>query len=402
MGRCKADMRQLEQNVFSVGALDWEARLFDKLIPLPDGTSYNAYLIKGNKKTALLDTVDPSKADALVDNLVAAGITRLDYLVAQHAEQDHSGSIPDVLALHPETKIVTNSKCRDLLADHLHLDPETFSIIEDGQTLDLGGKTLRFVFTPWVHWPETMCTYLEEDAILFSCDFFGSHLATSRLFVENERDIYEPAKRYYAEIMMPFRTAIRKNLNRIAQLDVAKIAPSHGPVYARPAFITEAYAEWASDKVKNEAVLAYVSMHGSSRAMVDRLSGALAERGICVRRYDLGDVDVGKLAMSMVDAATIVIGCGTVLAGPHPKAVYACALANALRPKTRFASIIGSYGWSSRVTDQISALLPNLKVQMLEPLLVKGAAREEDFLAVERLADRILEAHKSLGIADAP
>ena len=200
---------EIRPNVYSVGAVDWDRRLFDELIPLPDGTSYNAYLIKGSEKTALLDTVDPKKTHVLLENLASTGVERIDYVVAHHAEQDHSGSLPDVLLLYPNAKVVTNAKCKAMLMDLLRIDEDKFIVVEDGQKLSLGDKTLQFVFIPWVHWPETMGTYLAEDKILFPCDFFGSHLATSSLFVENEPMVYEAAKRYYAEIMMPFRTPIK-------------------------------------------------------------------------------------------------------------------------------------------------------------------------------------------------
>jgi flavorubredoxin len=177
-------MMQLKPNIYAIGAVDWDRRLFDELIPLPDGTSYNAYLIKGSDKTALLDTVDPTKMEVLIDNLVKLGTEKIDYLISHHGEQDHSGAIPDILTLYPDAKVATNPKCKDMLIDLLDIDEEAFIVVDDGQTLSLGDKTLQFVYIPWVHWPETMGTYLQEDRILFPCDFFGSHLATSSLFVE--------------------------------------------------------------------------------------------------------------------------------------------------------------------------------------------------------------------------
>jgi len=335
-------MRQLKPSIYSVGAIDWDARLFDRLIPLPDGTSYNSYLVRGSQKTALLDTVDPAKTDVLLGNLVHIGADKIDYVVAHHAEQDHSGSLPDVLLIYPDAKVVANPKCKQMLMDLLDIADEKFITVEDGQELSLGDKTLRFVYTPWVHWPETMSTYLPEDRILFSCDFFGAHLAMSSLFVDDEAAAYESAKRYYAEIMMPFRKQINANLAKIGKLDIEIIAPSHGPVYDKPEFIVDAYKDWASDAVKNEVVVAYVSMHGSTAKMVSYFVEALIEKGIRVKQFELATVDIGKLAMAMVDAATVVLGSPTVLAGPHPCAAYAAFLANALRAKTRFASIIGS------------------------------------------------------------
>jgi flavorubredoxin len=384
----------LRPGIYSVGAIDWDRRLFDELIPLPEGTSYNAYLIKGSEKTVLLDTVDPVKEHELLDNLERLDVKRIDYLVAHHGEQDHSGTITTVLKRYPEAKVVTNPKCKAMLMDLLHIPEEKFITVEDGQTLELGDKTLEFFYTPWVHWPETFSTYLREDKILFSCDFFGSHLATSDLFVTDEALVYRSAKRYFAEIMMPFRAPIRNNLEKLADVEIRMIAPSHGPVYEEPGFILDAYREWVSDEVKNEVVIPYVSMHGSTKKMVDHLVDALMERGITVKPFNLTVTDVGELAMSLVDTATVVIASPTVLTGPHPSAVYAAYLTNVLRPKVKLAGIIGSYGWGGKMVDQIKGILTNLKAEMLEPVLVKGHPREEDFKSLDKLADDILKKHQ--------
>ena len=391
-------MRQLKPNVYSVGAIDWDVRLFDRLIPLPDGTSYNAYLVKGSEKTALLDTVDPTKTETLLNNLVELGVNKIDYVIAHHAEQDHSGSLPDVLLKYPDANVVTNPKCKSMLIDLLGIEDEKFITVKDGQSLSLGDKTLEFVYLPWVHWPETMGTYLKKDKILFPCDFFGAHLASSSLFVDDEAVVYESAKRYYAEIMMPFRQQINAHLAKLDEMEIDIIAPSHGPVHNKPEFIVDAYKYWASDTVKNEVVVPYVSMHGSTAKMVSYFVDALIERGITVRQFELSTVDIGKLAIAMVDAATIIIGSPTVLTGPHPCAAYAAFLANALRPKTKFASIIGSYGWGGKMLEQLTGMMSNLKAEILEPVLAKGEPKEDDFVALDRLADEILAKHKELGI----
>ncbi len=393
-------MQQLKTNVYSVGAIDFDARLFDRLIPLPDGTSYNSYLIKGSEKTALLDTVDPTMTEVLFNNLAKLDISKIDYVIAHHGEQDHSGSLPNILSRYPEAKVVTNPKCKAMLVDLLDIQNDRFVTVEDGETLSLGDKTLRFIYLPWVHWPETFTTYLQEGKILFSCDFFGAHLATSSLFVDDEAALYESAKRYYAEIMMPFRRQINTNLAKLEPIEIEIIAPSHGPVHNRPDFIVGAYKDWASDVVKNEVVLPYVSMHGSTAKMVSYLVDALIERGITVKQFELSTVDIGKLAIALVDAATIVIGSPTVLIGPHPCAAYAAFLANALRPKIKFASIIGSFGWGSKMVEQLVAMLPNIKAEILEPIVIKGFPKDNDFVALDRLADEILAGHKKIGIAE--
>ncbi|MFC1675643.1 FprA family A-type flavoprotein [Planctomycetota bacterium] len=393
-------IREIKPNIYSVGVIDFDVRLFDRLIPLPDGTSYNSYLVKGSEKTALLDTSDPSMADRFLTNLDESGVETIDYIIAHHAEQDHSGSLPDILSLFPDTKVVTNPKCKAMLIDLLDIVDDRFITVEDGETLSLGDKTLRFTYLPWVHWPETMGTYLKEDKILFSCDFFGSHLATSSLFVDDEAVVYESAKRYYAEIMMPFKRQINNHLEKLKSIEIETIAPSHGPIYDNPEFIVNAYKDWASDTVKNEVVLPYVSMHGSTAKMVSYLVDALMKRGITVKQFELSTVDIGKLAIALVDTATIVIGSPTVLVGPHPCAAYAAFLTNALRPKTKFASIIGSYSWGGKMVEQLTSMLPNLKVEILEPVIAKGYPKDQDFAALNKLADQILEKHKELGIVN--
>ncbi|HNS19279.1 MAG TPA: FprA family A-type flavoprotein [Sedimentisphaerales bacterium] len=392
-------MQELKPNVYSIRTIDWDRRLFDELIPLPEGTTYNAYLIEGSEKTALLDTADPTKTGILLGSLAASGVEKIDYVVSHHAEQDHSGSIPAVLARYPQAKVVANAKCQAMLIDLLHIDREQFLTVQDGQTLSLGDKTLQFLDVPWVHWPETMATYLVQDKILFPCDFFGSHLATSSLYADDEPLAFESAKRYYAEIMMPFRSIIKRNLEKVGRLDIEVIAPSHGPVHNTPRHIMDAYRDWVGDEVKNEVVLAYVSMHESTKKMVEHLSNALIRRGIVVRQFNLPATDLGRLAIALVDAATIVLGSPTVLTGAHPKAAYAAFVANALRPKTRFASVIGSFGWGGKMVEQLAGLLTNMKVELLTPVIAKGQPKEPEFLALDTLADQILAKHREIRIA---
>jgi len=389
-------VRSISKDIFSVGVLHWYRRIFDELIPLPEGTSYNSYLIKGSGKTALIDSVDPEKWHELETNLCELGIKKLDYIITNHAEQDHSGSIPMLLEKYPEAMVVTNEKCRSFEIEHLHIPENRFIVVKDNETLSLGNKTLRFLLTPWVHWPETMVTYLEEDKILFSCDFFGSHYAGSEMFAGENPTVIHGAKRYYAEIMMPFRTTVVKNIDKVTQFDIGMIAPSHGPIYDKPYIIIDAYRDWTSDEVKKEVLIPFVSMHGSTRIMVDYLVDRLIRKGFSVKPFNLPVTDIGELAMSLVDASTIIIGSPIVLAGAHPSAVYAAFLANALRPKTKFVSIIGSYGWGGKMVDQLAGLISNLKVDIIEPVLVKGLPREEDFRKLDALIETLEEKHKSL------
>ncbi len=389
------DARKIRENIYWMGFQDWDSRLFDALIPLPDGTSYNAYLIKGSEKTVLIDTVESPLFHELEAQL--QDVPKLDYVISLHAEQDHSGSIPQVLARYPDAKLITSTKAKSLLMDILPIAEESIITVNDGETLSLGDKTLEFIYTPWVHWPETMVAYLREEKILFSCDFFGAHIASTDLFVTDEARIYEAAKRYYAEVMMPFRKIIRKNLDKISALDLDLIAPSHGQIYSRPEFIIEAHKEWVGDTLKNTVVLPYISMHHSTKIMVDFLTASLVKKGVKVELFNLTVTDIGKLAMALVDAGTIVIGTPTVLSGPHPNVVYGAYLANALRPKVKFLSIIGSYGWGGKSVEILAGMIPNLKVEILDPVLAKGTPSEVDFAALENLSQTIATKHQELG-----
>ncbi len=387
--------RKIKKCIYWMGSVDWNSRLFDSLIPLPDGTSYNAYLIEGSEKTVLLDTVDPPMAEELLAQL--ENVSKIDYIVSQHAEQDHSGTILKVLKKYPDAKLISTPKAKGMLIDLLKIPEEFFITVEDGETLSLGDKTLKFIYTPWVHWPETMVTYLEEDRILFSCDFFGSHIATTDLFVTDEGRVYEAAKRYFAEIMMPFRNVIKKNLEKLAPYDIDMIAPGHGQIFPRPALIIDAYRDWTLGAPRNTVVVPHVSMHASTRRMVDHFVAALVDQGVRVESFNLAVTDIGKLAMALVDAATIVVGTPTVLAGPHPYAAYAAFLANALRPNTKFLSVIGSYGWGGKTVETLAGMIPNLKVEVIDPVLCKGVPSEDAYNALDDLAATIAQKHKEQG-----
>ena len=391
-------VKKILDGIYSVGAIDWHRRLFDELIPLPHGTSYNAYLIK-DEKIVLIDTVDPSKIKELLANLDELGVDRIDYIIAQHAEQDHSGSLPAVIQKYPMAKIVTNSKCKNMLLDLLPLKEEDFIEVKDGEELSIGSRTLKFIFAPWVHWPETMLTYLKEDGILFTCDLFGSHMATSKMYVGNDALILQEAKRYYAEIMMPFASNIKKHLEKISQLNIKMIAPSHGAIYDEPDFIINAYKEWTSDKTENLVVITYVSMHDSVKKMVEYLTNELIKHGVDVILFNLTNADTGEIAMTLIDASTLVVASPTVLIAPHPSIVYAVHLVNILRPKTKFAAIIGSYGWGGLMEKMIKEMLTNFKGELLPSVIIKGEPKEKDFEMLSKLADEIVAKHKEAGIA---
>ncbi|MCK4893182.1 MAG: FprA family A-type flavoprotein, partial [Calditrichia bacterium] len=289
----------------------------------------------------------------------------------------------------------TNKKGQDMLLPLLDIPPEKIQLIEDRQTLSLGDKTLQFIFAPWVHWPETMFTYLEEEQLLFSCDLFGAHLASSELYASNNENALQEAKRYYAEIMMPYGGRIVKHLETLKEFKIKTIAPSHGPVYDKPEEILTAYHEWVSGELKNEVVIIYVSMHGSTEKLVYRLADELVKRGISVTPFNTVTTSLGDLALSLVDAKTVIIASPAFLMGPHPNIVSAAYLMNILKPRTKNVGIVGSFGWGNKMVNQLTEMLKDLTVEYLPPLLIKGHPREEDNEQIEALAEKIYQLHQS-------
>ena len=391
--------REIADSIFSVGTISWDLRSFDALMPTPRGSSCNSYLVRGSEKCALIDSVDGGKEAEFITNLMKLDQNSLDYIVCLHAEQDHSGLLPLLLDVFPMVKIVTNAVCKDLLIKmHSLMEPEErYIIVDDGETLSLGDKTLKFYKAPFVHWPDTMFAEVVEDKVLFTSDFLGTHYAPETLFQDDENPAYlDAAKRYYAAIMMPFREHIPERLSLVKSVSPKIIAPAHGPVLRMPAKILEMYADWSSDAPVNKVVVAYVSMHGSTRQMVDFLVDDLVEKQIPVTQINLAETDNGVFAEALADAGTVILAAPTVLYGPHPIAVSAAYLMRILRPKVKYLGIIGSFGWHSNAVDYLSEMLSTLNAEMLEPVYIKGVPDEEAVSHLHRLADLIAEKHQAL------
>lgn len=389
-------MKEIKNNIFYCGLNHRERRLFDELIPLPIGTTYNSYYVKGSEKNAIIDTMYPPKSDEYLQKLDDAGVTKIDYIVANHGEQDHSGTLPKLVKKFPEARILTNPKCKEIIQSMLHIEDEKFQVVTDGEEISLGDKTLKFIFAPWVHWPDTMFTYIPEDKIIFTCDFLGSHSPFENLYAEETCEVLKAAKRYYAEIMMPFRNFCRKYVQLLKSMDLDMILTSHGPIYKNPKFILDAYEEWTTDECKNEVVIPYVSMYGSTKEMVDYMCEKLSEKGITTKPFNVVEEDLGELAMELVEACTVVFGSSMVLAGPHPAAVSAAYLAGLLRPKMKFVSFIGSYGWGGMLVEKLEQFLSGIKAEKLEPVIIKGKPQKEDFEKLDVLIEEIYQKHKSL------
>jgi flavorubredoxin len=386
---------EISENVYWVGVKDWNRRLFDALIPLPKGTSYNAYLVIGKDKKALVDTVNPGFERELEEKIGnVAKLTDVDYVIMNHAEPDHAGAIPYVMALNNRAKLVTSTRGAKMAQTFYHVSAERIIAVRDGETMSLGDKTFRFVEAPMLHWPETMFTYLQEDKILFPCDFFGSHVAKE--FYDDElEDLLVHAQRYFGEIMMPFRTMGEKALEKIRNLEIRMIAPSHGPIHRHPENILSAYKKWVNGETKQKAVIVYVTMWNSTEKMVLAIAETLMSKGVEVALHNLTVADIGDVARDMVDSRAIVFGAPTALGGMHPLGVYASYLVKALRPPIKFGVILSSYGWGAGAVKHVSEMLGKTPIEVVGAIEVNGSPTESDLEQIvelgKKLAERIKE-----------
>ena len=383
------NISKIVEGVYWVGARDWNRRMFDALIPLPNGTTYNAYLIIGSNKKALIDTVNPGFEKELEDKVAqVVNPTDIDYVIMNHAEPDHAGSIPYIMALNTKAKLVTTAKGAKMAQIFYKVPEERIIAVRDGETLDLGGKTLQFIEAPMLHWPETMFTYLKENKILFPCDFFGSHAAKG-LYDDEIEELLVFAQRYYGEIMMPFRVMGQKALEKIKDLPIDVIAPSHGPIHRNPARILNVYRIWSNGETKQKAIVVYVSMWGSTEKMIKPIVDTLTSEGIEVALYNLTVSDIGDVAKDLVDSRVIVLGAPTVLGGAHPLAVYVAYLVKALKPPAKFGAVLSSYGWGGGAIKNIQEVLGPSKLEIVGALEINGPPSEENIKQIVDLGKTI-------------
>jgi len=379
------NIAKISEDVYWVGVRDWNRRLFDALIPLPKGTSYNAYLIIGGSKRALIDTVNPGFEREFEEKIrILADPSEIDYVIMNHAEPDHAGGIPYMMSINSKAKLVTTSKGAKMAQTFYRVPEERIIAVHDQETIDLGGKTLRFIEAPMLHWPETMFTYLQENKILFPCDFFGSHMAKG-VYDDEVEDLLVHAQRYWGEIMMPFKVMAQKALEKIKGLEIEMIAPSHGPIHRNPDRILKAYGKWANGETRQKAIIAYVTMWNSTEKMIQSIVETLASEGVEIALYNLALADIGDLAKDLVDSRAIVLGGPTVLGGVHPLAVYAAYLVKALRPPLKYAVVLSSYGWGGGAIKHVQEILGPSKMETVGGVEINGPPTEEDIIKIIEL-----------------
>jgi flavorubredoxin len=298
------------------------------------------------------------------------------------------------MALSSKAKLVTTAKGAKMAQTYYKTPPERMITVKDGDTIDLGGKILQFVEAPMLHWPETMFTYLKENKILFPCDFFGSHVAKG-LYDDEVEDLLVSAQRYFGEIMMPFAAMGQKAMEKIKDLPIEIIAPSHGPIHRDPERILNAYRKWTKGETKQKAIIVYTTMWTSTEKMIQSIADTLASEGIEIAVHSLAVADIGDIAKDLVDSRAIVFGAPTVLGGAHPLAVYATFLVKALRPPLKFGVVLSSYGWGGGAVKQVQEVLGQTKMEVVGALEINGPPTENDISQIveigKTLAKKIKE-----------
>ncbi len=383
---------KLTDGVSWVGYVDWSVRDFHGYTTAR-GSTYNAYLVKA-QKIALIDTVKGLYAGDYLANVKAqVPLESVDYIVCNHAEPDHSGGFPATVKACPRATVVCNAKCKNALEHHYDVSGWKFQIVKDSETLSLGGKTLQFFDTPMVHWPESMVTYLVEDAILFSMDAFGQHYASGYRF-DDESDLCEvmqEAKTYYANIVMPFGRPVAATLARLGGLKLAMVAPSHGIIWrSHFAKIVEAYQAWMVGKPVKKVVIVFSSMWNSTRQMAEAVASGAEESPVEVKLIDAAATSDTNIVTEVMDCAAFAAGSPTLNMGILPRMAATLTYLRGLKPLGKSCFAFGSYGWASKGSEEVAQYL---QAMQMTPVCAPVACRfvpDEETLAKCRAAGRAL------------
>jgi len=362
---------KLSDNTYWVGVKDPALPKFDIIMDLKYGTTYNSYLVKGDK-TALIDTVKKGFTDQFLDNIrEISPPEKIDYLIINHTEPDHSGSIAAILAVNPRIEIISAASAVPFVKNIIN---EEIPIrgVKDDEIIDLGGKTLTFKITPYMHWPDTMMEYLSGDGILFSCDGFAAHLCGDSIYSDEIKEDYEHEFHYYWDsIMRPFSAYIRRNLPKLDSLDIKMIAPSHGPMIRKnPRLYIDKYKEWIADKTEsaNLVTIIYASNYENTRLLSEKIGDLIRRAGWNVSLLDASACDYQKARDSIEASGAILIGTPT-FNGDAVKPIWNIVNLFATVSRTgKKAAVFGSYGWSGEGTKLVAERLIGLKLKLFDEI----------------------------------
>ncbi|MEM4406402.1 MAG: FprA family A-type flavoprotein, partial [Candidatus Methanomethylicaceae archaeon] len=344
---------KIAEGVFWIGVFDWKLRVFHG-IATPKGGTYNAYIVLGDE-VALIDTVyEPFFGEYKQKITEITDIARVKHLIVNHAEPDHSSSIKKVVEINPEIKIHCTARCKEFL-EAMGVRGN-FAVVKDGDSLNLGGKTLRFVEVPMLHWPETMWTFLEEDKVLFSCDMFGSQVISSAMVAEDVADIEAHAKRYFALIFRPLSAMVIRGLEKCEKLAPLVICPSHGPVWRDVKKITELYRKWSTSPERNKVLILYSSIWHDVEKMAKAIAEGAASAGAEVVLKDVEELNYqgwADLLAEGMEARGIALGSLTILGVVFPQLLYATSLLRLVKAKGKVGLSFGAYGWGPGITKKL-------------------------------------------------
>lgn len=371
--------KQLSPSVQWVGVKDPELEIFDIVVPTEHGTTYNSYLVRGEKVNVLIDVSKANFAEEYFGNLEKIlPITDIDYVVVQHTEPDHSGCLLELLKRHPEITVIHSKPCKKFIENLVNREFKSWSI-NSGDELDLGGKTLRFFVTPFLHWPDTMMSYLVEEEILFPCDVMGAHFTSERndaimnseLDDEDYKTSIEAFKFYYSMIMRPYKEHFLKAYKLIGDLPKKIIAPSHGPVLDRdPEFFLEWYHEQAQNYLKRlngqKVTIIYASSYGNTVLMMNAVKVGLEEAGIEVVTFDAATADMNEMVDSIELSAGILFGTSTINAKAPEPVLSLVANLVVLNVSGRKAGVFGSYGWSGEGISMTEGLCEVMHMKIVQ------------------------------------
>lgn len=387
---------EISENIFYVGVNDRRKTLFENIWPLPKGVSYNSYLIK-DSKSALIDTLEFGSNDdylSQIDQLLDGG--KLDYLIVNHMEPDHSSMIGILLKFYPDIKVVGNNKTFKMLEAYYTLSPNNFLEVADGEELDLGNRRLKFVMTPWVHWPETMMTYEVNSSILFSCDAFGTFGTLDGAIFDDEINFEfyeEEARRYYSNIVGKYSNMTQKALSKLSGTKVNIICPSHGPVWrSNPAKIISLYDKWSRYESEEGVVIAFASMYGNTEKMADYVARLIAERGIKnIRIYDVSKTHPSFILNDIWKYGSVILGSCAYNATIHPNMESLCNELEILNPKNKKFGLFGSFSWSGGGVKFLKCFAEKMEWTIVsEPVELIGIPNEAKMEKFEELAKNII------------
>ncbi|RLE33010.1 FprA family A-type flavoprotein [Candidatus Acetothermia bacterium] len=386
--------REIRPGIFWVGINDRTTDLFEGVWPLPHGVSYNAYLVVG-EKIALIDGAKAPFAGELLRNISeVVPPEKIDYLVVNHMEPDHSGSLPQLRRAASGAAVLATQNALPMLARFYGIT-EGVRAVSDGESLDLGGKTLRFFHIPFVHWPETMATYEETQKVLFSCDAFGGFRALDGVLFDDEVDVAEyedEALRYFSNIVGMQSKAVLRAIEKLADLAIEVIAPSHGLVWRKdPGHIVELYSRWARMEARPEVTIVFGSMYGFTARMAEAVARGIAEEGVPVRVLDAGRVHVSFLIREAWKRKGLVIGAPTYDTGIFPPVEYFLRLLERKRLRDRVVGLFGSYGWKGGSVPKMRERVEALGWELVGEVSFHGAPTPEDLARARELGRKVAE-----------